>query len=139
MPTINTFQDPRFQAVADYLSVLQYQRLQSEIRDREREQKRQQLTMMAGGAVVGGLAAPALGLGAQVGSTVAGAPIMGSTLGGTLLGAGLGAPAGAQFGGGDIAGGAATVAGIAGQGAQRMQDIQQFGFAATPLDKKEIS
>jgi hypothetical protein len=139
MPTINTFQDPRWQAVADYMSVLQYQRLQSEIRDREREQKRQQLTMMAGGALVGGLAAPALGLGAQVGSTVAGAPIMGATLGGTLQGAGFGAQAGAQFGGGDIAGGAATVAGIAGQGAQRLQDIQQFGFAPTPLDKKEIS
>ena len=31
MPTINTFQDPRWQAVADYASVLQYQRLQEEL------------------------------------------------------------------------------------------------------------
>lgn len=139
MPTINTFQDPRFQAIADFLSVAQIDRMQAERERREEREQQQQRLIMGVAAGAGALAAPALGLGAQVGSTMAGAPIMGATLGGTLQGAAFGAQAGAQFAGGDIAGGIGTVAGGIGQGIQRRQDIQQFGFAPTALDKKEIS
>jgi hypothetical protein len=53
MPTVNYFPDPRLQAVADYASVLQYQRLQSEIRNQEREARERQIYGQIGGAALG--------------------------------------------------------------------------------------
>jgi hypothetical protein len=124
MPTINTFPDPRLQAVADYMSVLQYQRLQDEIRREEERARQKQLTGTLVGAGVGALTGGVgLGLGAA----------------GAFQGAAIGGQAGAQFGSGDIAGGALTALGGIGQGLQARQDIQDFGFAPTPLDRKEIS
>ncbi|MHC4178724.1 MAG: hypothetical protein ACYSWU_14530 [Planctomycetota bacterium] len=128
MPTIYTPTDPRLQAFADFIGVMQRRRYESEARNAAKEAKERQLWGMAAGAVGGAVGGAALG------------PALGTTaaLGG-LQGAGFGLKAGAQFGGGDIAGGAGTLLDAAGQAAQTYQNVQQYGFPATKLDKREIS
>ncbi len=140
MPPINTFQDPRFQAIADFLSVAQIDRMQAERERREERERQNRLTTTLVGAGVGALTG-GIGFGgaAAVGGKFGAVAIPTFSGAGALAGAQIGAQAGAQFAGGDIAGGFGSIAQGVGQGVQRRQDIQQFGFPATTLDKKEIS
>jgi hypothetical protein len=126
--------DPQIQAWLDHISRLQQQRFERQRREHfegvEREQRDKQLTGLAAGALVGGVAGLAFAPAAATGLTTGQFAIQG---------AGIGAQAGAQFGGGDLAGGALTAAGGLTQGIQSRRDVQQFGFLPTKLDKQALA